>query len=143
MKSVFIDTNVIIDFLADRVPFSEDAAKLFELAKNKHIEIYIAAISINNTYYILRQVTSHQKALKLIDQIENYVTIIATSQKIIQQAIKSNFNDFEDAIQYYSAKDNAKIEVIITRNTKDFKTSDIPILTPETSVKLIIDSLNL
>jgi len=142
MKNVFIDTNIIIDFLANREPFSEYAAKLFQLAQNNEINIYISDITINNTYYVLKQVSSHKKTLNLIAGIESLVEIIPTNQKIIQKAIKSGFKDFEDAIQYYSAKEVKSIDVIATRNTKDFKISDIPVLTPETIVKLILHEKN-
>jgi len=142
MKNVFIDTNIIIDFLANREPFSEYAAKLFQLAQNNEINIYISTITINNTYYVLKQVSSHKKTLNLIAGIESLVEIIPTNQKIIQKAIKSDYKDFEDAIQYYSAKEVKSIDVIATRNTKDFKISDIPVLTPETIVKLILHEKN-
>ncbi len=138
MKNVFIDTNVIIDFLADRKPYSEYAEILFQLAKDKRINIYVAAISFNNTYYILRQVTSHTRALKLISEFEEYVKIQETNTIILKKAMKSGFNDFEDAIQYYSAKQLNKIDIITTRNLKDFKKSEIPVLSPETTVKLIL-----
>ncbi len=138
MKNVFIDTNVIIDFLADRKPYSEYAEILFQLAKDKRINIYVAAISFNNTYYILRQVTSHTRALKLISEFEEYVKIQETNTIILKKAMKSGFNDFEDAIQYYSAKQLNKIDIITTRNLKNFKKSEIPVLSPETTVKLIL-----
>ena len=88
MKQVFIDTNVIIDFLANRSPFSEHAATLFQLAKDKRINIYVSAISFNNTYYILRKVSSHKKALSLISEIEEYVEIQETNRDILRKAIK-------------------------------------------------------
>ena len=138
MRQIFIDTNVIIDFLADRSPFSEYAAILFQLAKEKKIKIYISAISFNNTYYILRKVTSHKKALSLISEIEDFVGIQETNRKIIRKAIKSNFNDFEDAIQYYSAIELGAIDIITTRDLKDFKRSELPVLSPETTVKLLM-----
>ena len=138
MKNIFIDTNVIIDFLADRKPFSDYAAILFQLAKDKKINIYIAAISVSNTYYILRQVTSHTRALKLISELEEYVKIQETNTIILKKAMKSDFNDFEDAIQYYSAKQLNKIDIFTTRNLKDFKKSEIPVLSPETTTKLIL-----
>ncbi len=138
MRQIFIDTNVVIDFLADRSPFSEHAAILFQLAKEKKIKIYISAISFNNTYYILRKVTSHKKALSLISEIEDIVGIQETNRKIIRKAIKSNFNDFEDAIQYYSAIELGGIDIITTRDLKDFKRSELPVLSPETTVKLLM-----
>ena len=142
MRQIFIDTNVIIDFLANRKPFSEHAAILFQLAKEKKIKIFISAISFNNTYYILRKVTSHKKALNLISEIEDIVGIQETNRKIIRKAIKSNFNDFEDAIQYYSAIEIGAIDIITTRDLKDFKRSELPVLSPETTVKLLIKEDN-
>jgi len=138
MKHIFIDTNVIIDFLADRSPFSEYAAILFQLAKENKIKIYISAISFNNTYYILRKVTSHKKALSLISEIDEYVGIQETNRNILRKALKSNFNDFEDSIQYLSAVQLGKIDIITTRDLKDFKKSELPVLSPETTVKLLM-----
>ena len=138
MRQIFIDTNVVIDFLADRSPFSEYAAILFQLAKEKKIKIFVSAISFNNTYYILRKVTSHKKALSLISEIEDIVGLQETNRKILRKAIKSNFNDFEDAIQYYSALELGAIDIITTRDLKDFKRSELPVLSPETTVKLLM-----
>lgn len=137
MKRIFIDTNVIIDFLADRKPFSEYAAILFQLAKEKKIKIFVAAISFNNTYYILRQVTSHKRAISLILDLEEYIEIQETNRVILKKSLQSDFNDFEDAIQYYSAVQIGEIDVITTRNIKDFKKSEIPVLSPETTVKML------
>ena len=142
MKKVFIDTNVIIDFLANRNPFSEYAAILFQLAKDKRIKICVSAISFNNTYYILRKVCSHKKALSLIFEIEEYVEIQETNRTILKKALQSSFNDFEDAIQYYSAVELREIDFITTRDLKDFKQSELPVLSPETSVKLLMEELD-
>jgi len=139
MKQIFIDTNVIIDFLADRSPYSDFAAMLFQLAKEDKIKVHISAISFNNTYYILRKVTSHKKALSLISEIEEIVGVQETNRTIIKQAINSNFNDFEDAIQYFSAVQIGNIDIITTRDLKDFKKSELPVLSPETTVKLLMD----
>ena len=142
MNNVFVDTNVIIDFLADRKPFSDGAAQLFQLAKNKEIKLYIAAISVNNTYYILRKVCLHSKSLELIGSIDDLVEIIPLTQNVIRKAIKSGFKDFEDALQYYSALNVNKVDVIVTRNAKDFKKSEVPVLDPDALVKLILFSKN-
>ncbi len=141
MKNIFIDTNLIIYFLSYRKPFSEDAAILFQLAKEKKINVYVAAISINNTYYILRQVTSHIRALKLIDEFEEYVYVQETNRDILKKALRSGFNDFEDAIQYYSAIQLGEIDILTTRNLKDFKKSEIPVLSPSTTVKILLKDM--
>jgi predicted nucleic acid-binding protein len=139
MKQIFIDTNVIIDFLADREPYSDYAAILFQLAKDNKIKVHVSAITFNNTYYILRKVTTHKKALSLLSEIEGYIGIQETNRTIIQKAIKSNFSDFEDAIQYFSAVEIGKIDIITTRDLKDFKKSELPVLSPDTTVKMLME----
>lgn len=137
MKHIFVDTNVLIDFLADREPYSKFASEIFNLADLNKIKIHVSAISFNNIYYILRGATNHTKALNLIGELEDLVDTLDLNKKIINQAIKSGFNDFEDAIQYYSAKSKGKIEFIVTRNLKDFKKSDIPVFSSESAFKLL------
>jgi len=140
MKSIFLDTNVLIDFFADRKPFSIEAARLFNYSFKKKISIYISAVSYNNIYYILRQSCSHSETIKMLTELSEWTDIIDVSKDIINKSIKSNFKDFEDAIQYNCAKSLNKIDFIVTRDTKDFKTSSLPILTPKEAVTLIESS---
>lgn len=137
MKSIFLDTNVIIDFFADRKPFSIEAARLFNYSIKKEINIYVSAVSYNNIYYILRQSYAHNETIKMLSELNEWTEIIDVSKDIIKQAIKSDFKDFEDAIQYNCAKSLNIIDLIVTRDTKDFKRSSLPILTPKEAVTLI------
>ena len=134
MKRIFIDTNVVIDFLADRRPFSADAAKLFDLAVNAKLKIYISAVSYNNIYYILRQSLTHAATLKLLEQLADMTEIADVTNEIIRTSFKTDFKDYEDAIQYYCALTVPKIEFIVTRNTKDFRKSALPVLTPSEAI---------
>ncbi len=137
MKNVFLDTNVLIDFFADRKPFSLEAAKLLNYSLKKKINIYISAVSYNNIYYILRQSCSHTETIKMLAELNEWTEIIDVSKEVIKKSIKSDFKDFEDAIQYNCAKSLTKIECIVTRNTKDFKTSSLPILSPKEALSAI------
>ncbi len=137
---LFIDTNVLIDFLADRQPFSVSAGKLFTLSLNKKIKIFISAISYNNIYYILKQHTTHKETIKLLTQLSEMTEVIDLSDKLLANALKSEFKDFEDAIQYYSALSNTSIDKIITRNTKDFKLSEIPVMTPDEVLSILLSN---
>lgn len=137
MKYVFIDTNILIDFFADRKPFSIEAAKLFNYSLKSKIEIYISAVSYNNIYYILRQSYSHSETIKILSELNEWTNIIDVSKEVIKKSLKSDFKDFEDSIQYNCAKSMSKIDFIVTRDTKDFKTSSLPILTPKEAVTLI------
>jgi predicted nucleic acid-binding protein len=137
MKNIFLDTNVLIDFFADRKPFSIDAARLFNYSLNKEINVYISAVSYNNIYYILRQSCSHAETIKMLAELNEWTDIIDVTKDIIKRAIKSDFKDFEDAIQYNCAKSLTKIDFIVTRDVKDFKSSSLPILTPKEAVSLV------
>ena len=130
MKHIFMDTNVVIDFLADRQPFSLHAAKLFDLTIDGKVKIYISAVSYNNIYYILRQSLTNNATIKLLEELVEMTEITDVTKSIIKQSLKTDFKDYEDAIQYYCALSIPKIDFIVTRDTKDFKKSTLPVLTP-------------
>jgi predicted nucleic acid-binding protein len=129
MKSLFVDTNVLIDFLADRKPFSIAAARLFTLSLSKKVKLYISAVSYNNIYYILRQSLPHKDTLHLLSELLEMTELVDVTKNIIDAAVKSGFKDFEDAIQFHCALSINKIEIIVTRDTKDYKKSTIPVMT--------------
>ena len=131
---VFVDTNIIIDLLARRQHF-EAAAKLFSLADRKKIHLYVSSLSIANINYILSRSIGRDKTLQAIRDLQLLVNITDLTGKIIQLALNdSNFKDFEDALQYYSAIE-ADAKIIITRNGSDFKSSILPVLTAEEYIK--------
>ncbi|HEY0769048.1 MAG TPA: PIN domain-containing protein [Sphingobacteriaceae bacterium] len=134
MKYIFMDTNVVIDFLADRQPFALDAARLFNLAIDHKATIYISAVSYNNIYYILRQSLTNNATIKLLKELAEMTEITDVTDEIIRQYLKTDFKDYEDAIQYYCALSRSKVDFIVTRNTKDFKKSILPVLTPAEAV---------
>jgi CRISPR/Cas system-associated protein Cas10 (large subunit of type III CRISPR-Cas system) len=77
----------------------------------------------------------------MLSELNEWTEIIDVSKDIIKKSIKSDFKDFEDAIQYHCAKSLAKLDFIVTRDTKDYKTSTLPILTPKEAVT-VIESTN-
>ena len=137
MKQIFLDTNVIIDFLADRKPFSIAAAGIFNYAVLGKIKLYISAVSYNNIYYILRQSFSNSETIKLLDELSQMTEVADVTKAIIKNSLKSDLKDFEDAIQYNCALSLNKIDFIVTRDTKDFKKSALPIMNPEEALILI------
>jgi predicted nucleic acid-binding protein len=136
MKRIFLDTNVVIDFLADRRPFSLDAASLFSLSLAGKARVYVSAVSYNNIYYILRQSLTNNETIKLLNELSEMAEVTDVTKSIIQQSLKSDFKDFEDAIQYHSALSIPKIDCIVTRDTKDFKKSTLPVMTPAEAARL-------
>ena len=132
MENVFIDTDVIIDFLIDRKPFSNEAAKMFSLIDQKKIKGCVSSLSFSNLYYVLRKVGTHKKVISSLQELSDLVDILKVDNDIIKSALLSDFKDFEDSIQYYTAQENKKIDTIITRNIKDYKDTSLPVMTPET-----------
>lgn len=132
-----VDTNVVIDFLTDRTPFSIEAAKLFDFSGKGKAKLYLAAVSYNNIYYVVRKHSGHSSTIKIMRSIELLTETIDTTRNIISESLDSEFKDFEDAIQYFSALTFKKIDAIITRNISDFKPSKIPILSPEEAIGVL------
>ncbi len=128
MENIFVDTNIIIDLLAKREPFYKDAQDLFTLSDKKEIQLCISSLSFANTYY---SIVKHHKdidAKKYLAKFKVLVKVLPLEDKAIELALASNFNDFEDGLQYFVALDNIS-DIIITRNKKDFKNSKIPVMT--------------
>jgi len=128
MEKLLIDTNVIIDLLTRRKGFYREAQELFTLADEKNISLFISSLTLAHTHYILSKHQSANETRKTLIRFKVLVTVLPLEDKIIDLALVSNFNDFEDAIQYHTALDN-KLDIIITRNKKDFKNSEIPVFT--------------
>ena len=128
MKKLLLDTNIVIDLLAQREPFYNDAAKIFSLADKKKIKISVSALTFANTNYILQKSNNIQSTREILRKLKVIVNVISLNDKVIELALNdSGFGDFEDGLQYYSALEN-NLDIIVTRNQKDFKASKIPIM---------------
>lgn len=134
MNKAFIDTDVILDFLIAREPFALDAARIFSLSENKEIFICTTGLVFSNAYDVLRKLGTHKKVIEKLTQLARLIEIIVLSKEAVMQALGPDFGDFEDALQYYSALAGG-VKVIITRNTKDYKNSQLAVLTPDQYLK--------
>jgi predicted nucleic acid-binding protein len=130
-SNIFLDSDVILDFLLKREPFNVQARSIFGLAYNGEIQIFLSSLTVANIHYILRKSFGNDGALKKISELVSFCKILPVSEKEIFAAMKSGFSGFEDAIQHFSAVQNPKIKGFITRNLADYKKSQIPIFTPE------------
>jgi predicted nucleic acid-binding protein len=138
MTDLFIDTDVIIDFLIDRKPHSREAAIIFTLIEQKKIKGYASSLTFSNLYYVLRKIESHNKVKSKLESLSHIVGILKVEERTIKESLSSELPDFEDSIQYFSALHSKKIDLIITRNTKDYKKSAIPVMTPGDYLKTAI-----
>ncbi|MDY9919452.1 Predicted nucleic acid-binding protein, contains PIN domain [Porphyromonadaceae bacterium KH3R12] len=128
MENLLIDTNIVVDLLSRRENFYQEAQELFTLADENDVKLFISALTFVNTHYLLLRHLSENEARKVMIKFKLLVKILPLEDKILELALASDFRDFEDAIQYHTALEN-KLNIIITRNKKDFKTSRIPVLT--------------
>jgi len=119
-----------MDLVIEKEPHSTYARELFSVAREKSLVMNVCAISYNNIFYMVRKRYGREKAKEAIELMSNIAKCLLVDHAVINLAKVSQFRDFEDAIQYYSAYQIQKCEAIITRNVKDFKLSNIPVMCP-------------
>jgi predicted nucleic acid-binding protein len=134
-KKLFVDSVVILDLLAERTLFYGDAAKIFAWGYKKKIELYTTAVVLANVFYILRKVNGNEKSKEQIKDLRLLVKILPIDENIVDMALSSKFNAFEDGLQYYAAKEK-NLFGNITQNIKDYKTKDIVTQTSKEFVKI-------
>ena len=138
MKAI-IDTNIAIDLMQKRDGFVEDAAKVFTICAGGLVEGFFTPNSICDIHYILKKYLHDEKEVRrCLSSWLDIINIVDLKPEDIVNAVESDMSDYEDAVIAATAKRN-RIDFIITRNTKDFKESPVPALTPsqfvETSLK--------
>ena len=127
MKRIFIDSDVLLDALLKRPEFSLAAMNILSLSNG--MNLYTSSVVFVNVHYFLDKFERQSKFL-LLRKLRRAIRIVNVDEKIIDSALSSGVNDFEDAVQHFAAL-SARCEIIITRNLKDYKHSSIPVLTPE------------
>ncbi len=129
MKKLFLDTNIVLDLLAKRDPFYNEAASLFSMADKKKIQLSVSALTFATVNYIVSRQKSEEEAKIILRKLKLLVHVVSLDGKVVDLSLNdSDFTDFEDALQYYSALENG-VDVIITRNLKDFRKAQLPVMT--------------
>ena len=131
MDKVFLDTNVILDYLAARVPFDGNAKALFLRGERGEIELFASTLSFCNISYILPRLDSTVNLIQILTDLSALLTLAPVDAFTISAALQSDFTDFEDAVQHFSAEQAGGISHFITRNPADFQHSSLPVFTPE------------
>ena len=126
-KKIFVDSDVILDILCQREPYYEYAAYVFSLSDTRKIVF-------SNVYYILRKLLGIQKAKEALRKLRLLVKVMPVEEKEVDLALNSKFSDFEDALQYYTAM-RYGIEILLTRNIKDYKEREIIVQAPEEFIR--------
>ncbi len=137
MKKVFVDTNILVDLIADRRPFSKFAIAIFSKAEEKKIKLYASSHSIATTHYLMKKFIDEKELREVLYNLLDFLHVVPIDIDIIKKGLKSKHKDFEDALQIIAAYSVDKIDCIVTRNIKDFRDSEIPVLTPDKLVERI------
>lgn len=131
MTRVFLDTNILVDLIADRKPFSKYAIDLFKRVDAKSVKLFTSSHSIATTHYLLKKYLDEKSLRELLYDLFDYLTVVPVDADVLKKGLRSRHKDFEDAIQIFCASSIEKIDCIVTRNTKDYKGCEILVLTPD------------
>ena len=136
IAKLFFDTNVMMDLLGERTPHYDTAAKIATLADKGKVKIVVSAFSYPTVYYLLTKFESSEKVKEKLRKFRIISEVSDLDEIVIEKGLKSNFSDFEDALQYHCAL-KADCDLLITQNAKDFKGSAIPVMSGEEFLKSI------
>jgi len=131
MIKVFLDTNIIIDLIADRKPFSNHVIEIFKYAEENRIQLFTSSHSIATSHYILKKYVTEKELREILLTLITLLDVVAVDLDVLKKGLRSIHKDFEDAIQMICASSIPGINYIVTRNTKDFKSSELVVLTPD------------
>jgi predicted nucleic acid-binding protein len=134
-KKIFVDSDIVLDVLSEREPFYDSSAEIFDLGYEKVIELYTTPVVLANVFYILRKKYGIEKSKEYLIKLRLIMKILSIEEKMVDNSLNSKFGDFEDGLQYFTAKEH-KIPVIITRNTKDYVEKDVIVQTPDEYIRV-------
>lgn len=134
-KRALIDTDVVLDVLTGREPHFEFSAKVLALCETGQVKGFVTPVIISNLYYLLRKDFSHKDVITALIELTGILGVLAMNENVVKNALHSKFTDFEDALQHFSALQMKDIDIILTRNTKDYKKGSLPCMTPEVFIK--------
>lgn len=127
MKRIFIDANIVIDLLCERHPWFNSVMRIFNMADLGQIELFCSSLSLGTASYLMEtRKMSCQDIFESIGLLCEICKPTPVDITVVRQALNSDFTDFEDALQHFSAK-TVDADCIVTRNKKDFEASDIPV----------------
>jgi len=133
---IFLDTNVILDVLAEREPWVEASASVLALCEIDEIEGVVAAHSITTLYYLTTKHLNRRKATAAMVDLLKLVSIAEVNQEVILKAVALGWTDLEDAVQGVCALDSGA-DFIITRDAGVFDSLSIPAVTPSEFLALL------
>ncbi len=135
MIKVLFDTNVVLDVLLDRQPFVGESAAAWAAVETGRAEGILAAHSVTTIYYLLQKRSGSAKAKRVIFAILKVFGVASVDAAVMHAALQLPFSDFEDAVTAAAAQ-SAGCQYLVTRDSKGFRHSPVPPLTPEAALRL-------
>jgi len=126
---VLLDTNVILDVLLNRHPFSDDSAQLMAMVDRSEVQGFLCATTVTTIHYLLAKYLDSKRSIKQVRLLLSLFEIAPVNRVVLENALAGHSPDYEDAVIIEAAQ-HAGVEYIVTRNIKDFKKSLIPVYTP-------------
>jgi len=133
---VLLDTNIVLDVLLDRKPYSRDSAEVFRLIEQGEAEGMLCATTITTLDYLLSQNMSRSEARSVLSQLLKLFEVASVNRAVIEEALNSRMDDFEDAVLDHAAQ-NSGADMIVTRNIKDFTRCESKFMDPKQFLVLI------
>lgn len=133
---MLFDTNVVLDLLLDREPFSTDAAHLFTQVENGRLHGYLCATTLTTIHYLVTKGLGATHATAHVKALLSLFEVAPVTRVVLESAVTAGFRDYEDAVVYEAARD-VGVEVIVTRNLRDFSEAELTVLAPPTLLKML------
>lgn len=130
MRRVLLDSDVLLDVLAQRQPFVVASAQALSAATGSQVRGYISGHAVTNIFYILRRQVGGETARDLLSRLLQHLEVASVTDAVVKAALQSSMTDFEDAVTSEAAS-AAGVELIVTRNKGDFTDSTVPALLPD------------
>jgi predicted nucleic acid-binding protein len=129
-KRIFLDTNVMLDFLGERIPFYNSIARVLSFLESNKFTIVVSPISYATVSYFLSKSEGNRIAVEKLRKFKVISDVCIIDEQTIEKGLNSDFSNFEDAFQFYNAVES-NCDIILTRNAKDFKKATLPVMSPD------------
>lgn len=129
ISRIFLDTDVLMDLMLERPEFTADAYQIMKLQDSNSVQVFTSALSLANIAYFSKKFDKDPFAI--IRTLLKWIQVVSLEKKHFEEVVTSTFRDLEDGLQFFMSQEIDGVDTIITRNTKDFKHSTIPVLTPK------------
>ncbi len=126
---VFLDANVLIDVVQNRIDFVETSSKVLQLGLDGECELCASDITFTTVSFYARKNRTQEQLYEVLQLLRDFIDVAPSGKIAIDWALQQKSKDFEDSVQYYTAL-RSGAEYIVSRNVRDYPYNDIPVVSP-------------